>query len=158
MADKPTSPFARLDTSLLRSTKEPTPAPSTVAPAPEHSSTGRPTPSAPPSAEAPAAVLTGRSRPPAAATPPHHDTTLPDQHVLEEIRRAVKRLGKEAATYRFTDAEKKSLSSIVFAYKGQGVRTSENEITRIAINYIVGEYQRHGRNSILARVLAMLNA
>ena len=38
-------------------------------------------------------------------------------------------LGKEAATYRFTQDEKRALSGIVYAYKEQGIKTSENEIT-----------------------------
>ena len=42
-------------------------------------------------------------------------------------------------------------------YKGQGIRTSENEITRIAINYLVENYKQDGENSILARVIERLN-
>ena len=73
------------------------------------------------------------------------------------VRRAVRTLGKEAATYRFTQEEKRALSSIVYAYKERGIKTSENEITRIALNYLIDEYRRNNTSSILARVLARLN-
>ena len=91
--------------------------------------------------------------------PRHHDTTLSSNQdiITEIIRKAVKHLGKEAATYRFTQEEKKALADIVYTYKGQGIRTSENEITRIAINYLVENYKQDGENSILARVIERLN-
>jgi hypothetical protein len=76
---------------------------------------------------------------------------------LEAIRKAVKQLGKEAAVYRFTPEEKKALRAIVYTYKSRGIRTSENEITRIAINFLVADYRENGQSSTLARVLELLN-
>jgi hypothetical protein len=89
----------------------------------------------------------------------HHDTadTPPEQDVIAHVRRAVKAFGKEAATHRFTLAEKKAVAEIVFAYQNQGIRTSENEITRIAINYIFHDYRQNGENSLLHQVLRSLN-
>jgi hypothetical protein len=91
--------------------------------------------------------------------PRHHATmiSLDQDSITESIRKALKHLGKEAATYRFTQEEKKALADIVYTYKGQGIRTSENEITRIAINYLVENYKQDGENSILARVIKRLN-
>lgn len=91
--------------------------------------------------------------------PRYHDTTQPnnDEIIIETIRKAVRHLGKEAATYRFTQEEKKALSDIVYTYKGRGVKTSENEITRTAINFLVEDYHQKGENSILSRVLERLN-
>jgi hypothetical protein len=83
-----------------------------------------------------------------------HNATTP---LLERTRRAVKHLGKEAATYRFTVDEKKLLKKIGHEYALKGIRTSENEITRIAINYVMEEYRQHKDTSILARVLELLN-
>lgn len=90
----------------------------------------------------------------------HHDTVIPphQDELVESIRKAVKGLGKEAATYRFTQEEKRTLSNIVFEYKNKGIRTSENEITRIAINFLIEEFQLYGKQSILARVLDRLNS
>lgn len=87
-----------------------------------------------------------------AVPPRYHDTTV------ETIRRAVKALGKEAATHRFTATEKEAIAEIVYACKRQGLRTTENEITRVAVNFIVHDYQAHGKDSLLVRVLLALNA
>src|SRR5438105_8808569 len=91
-----------------------------------------------------------------ATMPPrnHETTTLPQEESIEEkVRKAVKQIGKEAATHRFTLAEKNALADIEYRYKRQGIRTSENEITRIAMNSIVEEYRQNGENSMLAKLL-----
>ena len=49
------------------------------------------------------------------------------------------------------------IADIIYAYKGHGVRTSENEITRIAVNFIVSDYRENGKNSFLDKVLRALN-
>lgn len=162
MAEKPASPFAGLDTSLLRSTR-PAPAPATPAAdvTPDDASPSEQTaPTRPRGARRPANRPTDR----AATVSRNHDTTAPvsteaplDDDALETVRRAVRTLGKEAATYRFTQDEKRALASIVYAYKERGIRTSENEITRIALNYLIEEHRQNSTSSILARVLALLN-
>ncbi len=88
----------------------------------------------------------------------NHDTMVSRNQVdIESIRKSVKQLGKEAATYRFTQEEKKVLADIVYSYRGRGIRTSENEVTRIAINSLIADYRENGENSTLAKVLARLN-
>lgn len=103
--------------------------------------------------------------------PRHHATVIPRDHetqsspkqgpidetMVEHIRKAVKQFGKEAATHRFTPEEKRVLSDIVYTYERRGYRTSENEITRIAINWLVMDYQQAGEQSVLVRVLDALN-
>jgi hypothetical protein len=91
--------------------------------------------------------------------PPSHDTVKPfsQEDMISALRKAVKPLGKEAATYRFTQAEKHALADLVYTYKRRGIRTSENEITRIGVNFLIEEYRRHGERSILAQVLERLN-
>jgi hypothetical protein len=101
-------------------------------------------------------------------TPRHHDTTVSRHHdamtpqqdidIFETVRKAVKQLGKEAATHRFTLAEKNLLADIEYTYKREGIRTSENEITRISINYIIEDYRQNGEESILAKILKRLNS
>ena len=90
----------------------------------------------------------------------NHDTTVPsdDQHIFEIVRKSVKHIGKEAATHRFTLEEKNELADIEYTYKRQGIRTSENEITRIAINYFVEDYRQNGEQSLLAKILKRLNS
>ena len=100
--------------------------------------------------------------------PRHHDTTTPrnrdtmipvdDADLFEGVRKAVKQIGKEAATHRFTEVEKESLRELEFAYRKTGIRTSENEITRIAINYLVEDHRLHGEKSVLTKVLKRLNS
>ena len=75
----------------------------------------------------------------------------------EQVRKAVKQLGKEAATHRFTVEEKTALADIVYTYSRQGYRTSENEITRIGVNWLLLDYQENGANSVLARLLDALH-
>ena len=75
----------------------------------------------------------------------------------EDIRKAMKAFGKEAATHRFTITEKQELAEIIYAYKQLGVRTSENEITRIAINFIIKEYHLDKEESTLDTILKLLN-
>lgn len=77
--------------------------------------------------------------------------------IIETIRKAVKDVGKDSATYRFTSEEKKALLELSFSYKMQGYKTSENELTRIAINFILEDQKQNGRNSILQRVLDALS-
>jgi hypothetical protein len=100
--------------------------------------------------------------------PRHHDTTVSSNHdttppmqdsdIFEVVRKAVKQFGKEAATHRFTLEEKNLLTDIEYTYKRRGIRTSENEIARIAINYIVADYQQNGEESILAKILKRINS
>lgn len=110
--------------------------------------------------------------PDATMTPRHHDTnrdtTIPRNHdtttppgatdIFEKVRKSVKQIGKEAATHRFTLDEKNQLADIEYTYKRQGVRTSENEITRIAINYFIEDYRNNGEESLLVKILRRLNS
>lgn len=91
--------------------------------------------------------------------PSNHDTTVSRYHdtIIELLRKTVKVIGKEAATHRFTVEEKKAIKKIVFTYEDQGILTSENEITRIAVNYLIEDYRQNGKSSLLDRVLKALN-
>lgn len=81
-----------------------------------------------------------------------------DRDVVEAIRRTVKVPGREVSYVRLTPEEKGQLTDIVYTYKRQGVKTSENEINRIAVNFMLADYQEHGEESVLAKVLAALQA
>ncbi len=77
---------------------------------------------------------------------------------IEAIRKVVKAPGKEVSFVRLSPDEKGELADIVYTYKRQGKKTSENEINRIALNYILQDYKANGENSILAKVIAALIA
>ncbi|MCC6457223.1 MAG: hypothetical protein IT328_19870 [Caldilineaceae bacterium] len=94
----------------------------------------------------------------------NHDSMVARNHdvqqeitPLDEIRKAVKQLGKEAATHRFTVEEKAAIADIVYTYSRQGIRTSENELTRIAVNWLLVDYRQNGGTSVLARLLEELH-
>ena len=93
------------------------------------------------------------------ATPSNHDTVIPRYHdaIIELVRKAVRELGKEAATHRFTLEEKRAISDIIYTYKNNGIKTSENEIARISVNFIIEDYRENGENSILHKILEALN-
>ncbi len=78
--------------------------------------------------------------------------------MLEEVRKAVKQVGKEAATQRLTLEEKQLLADIEYSYKRQGIRTSGNEIMRIATNYMIRDYRKNGENSVFAKIIKQLNS
>lgn len=84
----------------------------------------------------------------------HDDTTTPS--MVESIRKAVKLVGKEAATHRFTPEEKAAIADIIYTYRRQGFDSSENEIARIAINWLVADHQQNKEESVLAHVLRAL--
>lgn len=91
--------------------------------------------------------------------PPPGETAIPRYRdtTLDFIASRVKEFGKEAATHRFTAAEKQALSKIVFAFRSRGIKTTENELLRIATNSLITEYQQYGNDSLLALVLRQLH-
>jgi hypothetical protein len=93
-------------------------------------------------------------------TPRHHETMIPlgETDIFEKVRKSVKQIGKEAATHRFTLDEKNQLADIEYTYKRHSIRTSENEITRIAINYFIEDYRNNGEESLLAKILKRVNS
>jgi hypothetical protein len=92
-------------------------------------------------------------------TPRYHDTTVSRYHetIIELVRKAVKEFGKEAATHRFTLEEKRAIADIIYTYKNNGIKTSENEVARISVNFIIEDYRENGANSILHKILEALN-
>lgn len=91
--------------------------------------------------------------------PRDQDTIIssPENALFEKVRKSVKDLGKEAATYRFTKAEKNALNDIIHDCRKQDIRTSENEIARISINYLVQDYRQFGKSSVLMEILRRLH-
>lgn len=78
--------------------------------------------------------------------------------VVEEIRRLIKVTGREVTYVRLTGTEKEQLADTLYTLKKQGKRTTENEISRIAVNFILQDYQANGDASILSRVIDALLA
>jgi hypothetical protein len=107
-----------------------------------------------------------RSRNRDVMTSRHHDitTSLPhdimvscNQEMITQLRSVVKQIGKEPTTCRLTIEEKKTLKTVEFEYSTRDIKTTANEILRIAVNIIVDDYQANGEESILDKVLKALN-
>ena len=81
---------------------------------------------------------------------------------IETIRKTVKQVGKDTLFVRLTPDEKHQITSVVYAfnemYRGESRKTSENEIGRIGVNFLLEDYKANGEQSILAKVLVALNA
>jgi hypothetical protein len=77
---------------------------------------------------------------------------------IETIRKTVKAVGKEVSFIRLTQNEKNQLADILYTFKRQGVKTTENEVNRIGLNLLLEDYRANGENSVLARVIAALLA
>ena len=111
-----------------------------------------------------------KSRPIPKPRPRRHDTMPPRSHAttvsrnrdnvasdaVQRIRKATRQVGKEAATYRFTREEKEALADIVYSYGRLGLKTSENEVVRIGVNWLLGDHGALGEKSLLHRVLKAL--
>ena len=78
--------------------------------------------------------------------------------VIEDIRKAVKIVGREPGTIRLTEHEKSRLADIIYILGRQGKRTSENELYRIALIYILDDYENNGEENMLSRVITALNS
>jgi hypothetical protein len=90
----------------------------------------------------------------------YHASTLASKHdrMIETIRKSVKSLGTKVSFTRITPEEKARLADIIYTYKRQGVKTSENEINRIAMNFLLEDFHKNGKESVLAQVIEALNA
>jgi hypothetical protein len=87
-------------------------------------------------------------------------SVLADNHtsMIETIRKTVKSLGTKVSFTRVTPEEKARVADIIYTYKRQGVKTSENEITRIAMNFLIEDFHKNGKESVLSQVIEALNA
>ena len=83
----------------------------------------------------------------ASMTPRYHDS------MIATIAKAVHEVGKEGCTYRLTQREKNALFEIIYHFRKQNVRLSENEIARIAINFLIEDFKMDDRACLLKRIL-----
>jgi hypothetical protein len=89
----------------------------------------------------------------------HASTLALSTETLESVRKIVKNPGKEDVLYvRLTKGEKDKLADVIYTYKRQGVRTSDTEVVRVAINTLLEDYKNNGEKSLLAIILASLHA
>jgi len=150
MSEKPASPFSGLDKALLRSTQPQPAAPVQEQPEEEVYSVDEKK-----SKQTRKEVSHKDSK---IASMIDSTTSSYQRKIIETIRKAVKMPGKEVSFIRLTREEKDQLTEIVYTYKRQGKKTSENEINRIALNFLLQDYKANGNDSILAKVIDALLA
>jgi hypothetical protein len=73
------------------------------------------------------------------------------------IYKTLKLIGKEVLYVRLTQEEKNQVTDIEYTYQRQGIKTSGNEIGRIALNFLLADYKANGEQSILAKMLTELH-
>jgi hypothetical protein len=159
MADKPSNPFSRLDTSLLRSTRS-QPAPVPEPEEPDTTQFEQQEQSAPKQhrSHAKASKTIKAAEPSTIAS--QQASMLADypEETIQAIRKIVKTPGREVSFVRLTPDEKAELADLVYSFKRRGKKTSENEINRIAVNFILQDHRERGERSVLARVIEALLA
>jgi len=88
----------------------------------------------------------------------HEDPTPVDDDYIEYIRKSVKQVGTKNSSHRLTQDEKDAITDIIYALKKKGLNTNENEIARIAINYLAADFRKNKQASLLVQVLERLNS
>jgi hypothetical protein len=86
-----------------------------------------------------------------------HASTLAENEHIQTIVKTLRLVGKEVLYVRSTIEEKEQVKEIVHSYERKRIKTSDNEIGRIALNFILEDYKLHGDESILAKVLEKLH-
>jgi len=73
--------------------------------------------------------------------------------VLAKIRETVRTIGKEVSYSRLTQDEKKRILDVIYAFRSSGIKISENELMRIAVNMLLEDYDLHKEESWLHKIL-----
>lgn len=72
---------------------------------------------------------------------------------LAKIRKAVRGVGREVSYVRLTQEEKRRILDAVYLFKTKDIKTTENEIMRIAANVLLEDYDLRKENSLLYKIL-----
>ncbi len=148
MADNKPDPFTGLDKMLLNPKRQQPPV-----------AIASPQPQPEPEPEKAAPKKERQQAPsPAVKKDRYHDSNLSSDQdsIIAAIRKSVRARGTEQSIHRLSPQEKREIKDIVYTYDTQGVRTSEVELTRIALNFLIADHKEHGKDSVLARALSSL--
>ncbi len=149
MSDQSGSPFSGLDKALLRSTQPRHGDSAPAETAPERNGKDRQSSSSRATKATKGAKVSERQR---SATA----TTLVDP--IDRMQQRLKTVGKEIYYIRITPEEKAEIEDVLHALKRRGLRTSANELGRIALNQLLSDYASHDEESMLVRVLSHMRA
>jgi hypothetical protein len=83
------------------------------------------------------------------------DSKIASTHasMLAKITKAIREVGKEVSYTRLTRDEKKQIVEIIYTFRSEGVKLSENELMRIALHVVLEDYKSNKSNSILHKML-----
>lgn len=84
-----------------------------------------------------------------------HDSTIASDYasMLAEVRKAIQEIGKEVSYVRLTAGEKQRIMDALYGFRRHGIRISENEFARIAINFLIEDHKANGEKSLLSQIL-----
>lgn len=85
-------------------------------------------------------------------TPRYHDS------MIATIAKSVREVGKEVCTYRLTQKEKTALVEIIYHFRMRTSRLSENEIARIAINFLIEDFKADKNTCMLSSIVEAMKA
>ena len=96
----------------------------------------------------------------AIVTPCNHDSLTPRYHdsMIATITKSIRETGKEVCTYRLTQKEKTALVEIIYHFRMRNCRLSENEIARIAINFLIEDFNTDKKHSMLSSIIEAMKA
>ena len=160
MNQPPSNLYAGLDKALIRATRQPSRSPEAPSPEETLAATENALHETPPPVSPKTDTVDRKHASRGASTLASmvDGQDLVGDDVIQIIRKTVKVPGREVSFVRLSPAEKGQLADIVYTYKRQGKKTSETEINRIAVNYLIADYKTNGEHSVLARVIDALLA
>ena len=93
-------------------------------------------------------------------TPRKHTTMTPRYHdsMTATITKSIRETGKEVCTYRLTQKEKTSLVEIIYHFRMRNCKLSENEIARIAINFLIEDFKTDNKDCMLSIIAEAMKA
>ncbi len=77
----------------------------------------------------------------------NHDSTI------TKVKEAIRQIGKEVSYTRLTLDEKRQIVDVLYVFRSNGIKISENELFRIAINILLEDYNQLKERSILHQIL-----
>ena len=89
-----------------------------------------------------------------------HAIMTPRYHgsMTATIAKSVREVGKEVCTYRLTQKEKTALVEIIYQFRMRNSRLSENEIARIAINFLIEDFKADKNTCMLSIIVEAMKA
>lgn len=76
----------------------------------------------------------------------------------DSVRRAVRWPGKESSPLRITADELNKLKAVVRYFEDRGYATDRTQLIRVALNYMLDDFERRGDSSLFTEILDRINS